>query len=285
MKNLFVRRILLFLWGIPLVVFVAYQGGWWFTAAVALLMAVAGHELLTVLRPGGVSRGERLLVCSLLLVLPLALVLHGLPALFWIVVAGLLAAGSLALMFPPDTGVRVMVSATFSLIYIGVPFTTLLLIRQDPVWQTQWDGAAIVLYLWGGVWVTDTFAYLTGKWLGRHKLAPQLSPGKTLEGTAGGVVFALVWALGAGQMLGDTLTWTDRVLLGIIIGVLAVIGDLVESMIKRMANVKDSGRVFSGHGGVLDRFDSLLFVQPAAYLYLISAGILSSPSGSLLPGF
>lgn len=278
MKQSLLKRVLLYVWGIPLVVLASWEGGWWFTAGVSLLCLLSSVEIMRMLLPEHSTLSERWFVGFISAVLPLVVTWQGMDTLFWLFIAGMLIMGSFGLTRTPEQGARLLLASTFTLMYIGLPFTSILLIRHDPVWTTQFQGAAIVLFIYGGVWSTDTFAYLAGRAFGKHKLAPQLSPGKTLEGTVAGIVMALAWTLLAGYALADVLTWVDRVLLGIIIGVLAVIGDLVESMLKRVAHVKDSGTFFYGHGGVLDRFDSLLFVQPAVYLYLVAADILSRPS-------
>jgi phosphatidate cytidylyltransferase len=118
------------------------------------------------------------------------------------------------------------------------------------------------------VWINDTGAYVTGTILGKHKLFPRISPKKSWEGVAGGTVFTLVMALWMNRIMG-MLTVHDWMILAIIVCVTGVYGDLVESFIKRNVNRKDSGDLIPGHGGVLDRFDSLLFVVPAAFVYLV----------------
>ncbi len=119
--------------------------------------------------------------------------------------------------------------------------------------------------------LSDTGAYLVGTWVGHHKLAPRLSPNKTWEGLLGGVSFALIGSLifthlAQGHLVG--MTTTHALILGILLGAGAAIGDLVESTFKREAGVKDSGHFFPGIGGVLDLMDSLLFNAPIMYLYL-----------------
>lgn len=120
------------------------------------------------------------------------------------------------------------------------------------------------------VWVNDTFAYLTGMMLGRHKLWERHSPNKTWEGTIGGIVFCVAAAVLAGPLLtGDT----SRIMLaaiGLLSGVLGTLGDLVESMFKRSCGIKDSGNIMPGHGGILDRFDSLLTTTPIILIILLA---------------
>ncbi|MCJ7749555.1 MAG: phosphatidate cytidylyltransferase [Armatimonadetes bacterium] len=122
----------------------------------------------------------------------------------------------------------------------------------------------VVLML--AVWGMDTAAYAVGKTLGRHKLCPKISPGKTVEGAIGGLLAAVALTAGLGHWLG--LPLAHGLILGASIGVAGQAGDLFESLLKRRAGVKDSGSLLPGHGGVLDRFDSLLFAAPLAYFYL-----------------
>jgi phosphatidate cytidylyltransferase len=118
------------------------------------------------------------------------------------------------------------------------------------------------------IWVNDSFAYLVGKTLGRHKLFPSVSPKKTIEGSLGGLLFALVGAYFLGRFV-PVLEITQWILLGLILVIMGSFGDLIESKFKRAAGIKDSGAILPGHGGMLDRLDSLVFAAPFAYLTLI----------------
>lgn len=118
------------------------------------------------------------------------------------------------------------------------------------------------------VWVNDTFAYLIGKNFGKQKLFPSISPKKTVEGFLGGLFFATVASYFIFKFTDDELTFSNWLILSIIISVIGTIGDLIESKIKRQAKVKDSGVIMPGHGGLLDRFDSIIFAAPFIYLFL-----------------
>lgn len=119
------------------------------------------------------------------------------------------------------------------------------------------------------VWLNDSCAYMGGSLFGRHKMWPRHSPGKTWEGTAIGVAMTIVVALLVGPLFDTRLQWFDWLVVGIICSVIDTLGDLVESMLKRTVGVKDSGNIMPGHGGFLDRFDSLLIIIPFITLYLI----------------
>jgi phosphatidate cytidylyltransferase len=118
---------------------------------------------------------------------------------------------------------------------------------------------------------SDTGAYLVGSLIGRHKMIPRISPGKTWEGFGGALVVSILASMGFVYYLGDRMhgmNWTHAVVLGLLLGLAAVVGDLIESIFKREAGIKDSGRFFPGIGGILDLLDSLLFNAPIMYLYL-----------------
>ena len=126
----------------------------------------------------------------------------------------------------------------------------------------------MVLLVFVLLWANDTFAYLTGRLLGKHKLFERISPGKTIEGSIGGLVFTLVGIIVFSHYV-DWLSLGEAIGLGLIAVVFGTLGDLCESMLKRQAGVKDSGNLIPGHGGILDRFDSVLFAMPFVYVFLL----------------
>jgi phosphatidate cytidylyltransferase len=166
-----------------------------------------------------------------------------------------------------DVGVTVL-----GFLYVGWFFSFLVLIRKiagNPfnVLNFSLDrGAGFVLLLVFATSFTDIGAFFVGKFLGKHKLAPHISPKKTVEGSIGGLLGALGGALLIGTLF--RISTTDLIAIGLICGVFAQLGDLWASILKRDVNTKDSGSIFAGHGGVLDRFDSILFTAPLVYFYL-----------------
>lgn len=126
---------------------------------------------------------------------------------------------------------------------------------------------SVILSLIIFIWVNDSFAFFVGKNLGKRKLFESVSPKKTIEGFLGGVFFTLITAFLVSYFC-DFLSLTNLIVISLIASILGTIGDLVESKFKRQANTKDSGTIMPGHGGILDRLDSLLFVAPFVYLYI-----------------
>lgn len=153
-------------------------------------------------------------------------------------------------------------SATlFTPLYAGWLLTHMILLRQLP------NGFNFVLLVLVATWSTDTFAYFVGSHFGKRKLARVISPNKSVEGSIGGAAGSILAALIVGWA-GQQLSVWDCVVLGIGIGIIGQLGDLLESAFKRMTGVKDSGKLIPGHGGILDRLDSLYFTAPLVYYYL-----------------
>ncbi|MBI2337271.1 MAG: phosphatidate cytidylyltransferase [Deltaproteobacteria bacterium] len=145
--------------------------------------------------------------------------------------------------------------------YISILFSHVGLIRALP------QGVMWVYVLLASTFLADSGAYLVGHMIGRHKLAPRISPGKTVEGLVGGVFFSLIATLIVKIFFWRYLSLWDCLIVGCISGLVGPLGDLSESLIKRSVNLKDSGRLIPGHGGVLDRVDALLFTAPVVYYY------------------
>ncbi|UTX47571.1 phosphatidate cytidylyltransferase [Chryseobacterium sp. MA9] len=153
----------------------------------------------------------------------------------------------------------------FTVIYVALPFSFALGL---PKFSSYNDSFSLeVLFLFILIWSSDTFAYLVGKFLGKHKMAPKISPKKTWEGYAGGVVLTLVLSYFIEHYQPELRgNW---MVVGFLVAAFAPLGDLVESQLKRNFGVKDSGNIIPGHGGVLDRLDSFIICVPVVYLYFI----------------
>ena len=134
-------------------------------------------------------------------------------------------------------------------------------------------GSALIWLLFICTWSSDTFAYFVGTAIGSHKLASSISPNKTVEGFLGGVLGTTAMAVVVGHILFD-FPLIEMAILGSIMAIVATFGDLVESVMKRFANVKDSGILLPGHGGMLDRFDSIFYTAPFFYYFVIIAGLV-----------
>jgi phosphatidate cytidylyltransferase len=153
--------------------------------------------------------------------------------------------------------------ALYGILFIAFLLAYVSLIRNMP------NGRVWVLFLIITVWAGDIFALLIGSFLGRHKLYPKISPNKTFEGLAGGIVGSIIVALAFSRFFIPNLEMGSCALFAIGLGILGQLGDFTESMVKRSAQVKDSGTLIPGHGGMLDRLDSFLFSAPFLYYSLL----------------
>lgn len=163
---------------------------------------------------------------------------------------------------------QAIVYSVFGQLYITLPLCLLMLISYQFHLVTSNYHYVFVLAAFVFIWISDTFAYLVGSLLGKHKLIERISPKKSVEGFVGSIVFCILAAFLFAHFFNaySVLFWMG---FGIICSLLGTVGDLFESLIKRTCGVKDSGHLIPGHGGILDRIDSLLFVIPGIYLYLM----------------
>jgi phosphatidate cytidylyltransferase len=263
--------------GIPLAVGAVYLGGWALGLLLAGVAALAARELYSMAE------------------------LKGARPLVWPGAAGAAGFVLVALLFgdssPQPAGVGVYAAAftllvaaaaiwtrgvegqpllstavtVFGAVYTGGLLSYGVLLRHLPAVTGPLHGTVLLFAPVLLTWSSDTFAYFVGRAFGRHKLIPKVSPGKTVEGAVGAVVGTIVVAVAYAQLLqqfpGLSMGVPMAALFGLVISVAAQVGDLAESLLKRDAGVKDSGRLLPGHGGALDRFDSLLFTLPIAYLF------------------
>jgi phosphatidate cytidylyltransferase len=264
MSNL-VRRVLSAVVAIPLLaILILWAPRWAFGGLVVLCSALGMRELTAMLLPDS-GRGQRFLLGVVSVGLTLALYLRPDAALAW-VLGGLIAAATLVLLTPgplPGAGPRLGIAA-FGILYVGALTVPLALLHRQLA-----DGPLWVLTALAATFANDSGAYFAGRALGRHKLYPLISPAKTIEGGVGGLALAVVVLFVVRATFFRALTTADCLLIAIPASILGPIGDLVESMLKRSAGVKDSGNLIPGHGGILDRLDALLFVGAWVYAYAV----------------
>jgi phosphatidate cytidylyltransferase len=176
----------------------------------------------------------------------------------------------------PASGPLTNVAGTLmGLIYVAGLLSFLLMLRELPrLTGGEYAHAGTwVAMLFLTTWICDTAAYFVGMYFGKHKLFERVSPKKTIEGALGGLVFAVLAAVACYHLFVKGLQLRDAVIIGLLIGTVGQISDLVESLFKRDAGVKDSSGLIPGHGGMLDRFDSEMLVAPLVYLYLLVVGV------------
>jgi phosphatidate cytidylyltransferase len=255
----FWSRILVSAAGIPLVLWLVYLGGWPMFGLAAVAALIALHELYWM------TRTLRPVVLAGYLGALAALLGATLGGADW-ALAGLMS--TLVFAFVIKGGVStVSVSVTvLGVAWIGLGLAHALLLRD-----IDEHGALAVFTVLLAVWAGDAGAYFIGLLFGRHKLAPTVSPGKTWEGLIAGIV-ATIGVTFLAFYEANFLSIPESLVLGVVIAIAAPLGDLFESALKRDAEVKDSGRLLAGHGGVLDRIDALLFAWVAAYYVVVAFG-------------
>ena len=251
---------------LPLVIGLVYLGGWWLFGLALVGGLLALHELYVMVRD------LRPLVLGGYLGFALTLLGLQLGGLEWML-GGLLSTFVFAFIVYGLGGVRQSATTSLSVTLLGVAWVgagigCLLLIRDIPEFGF-WAVMAVLFT----VFAADTGAFFVGRTFGRHSLAPAISPKKSWEGLVGGVLAAVGMAFVIlYKDRADFLSIPESLLLGLVIALAAVLGDLFESAVKRDLEVKDSGRVLGGHGGMLDRLDSLLWAGPAAYFTILAFG-------------
>ena len=256
-------RVIVALPAILFAVFIVWQGGEVFAVGLVLLGVIALGELYLLM---GRVRPPALAGFVTLAAL-LAAALYGEPRHVVIVlVAAFPVTFLLALVRPRREHVSWAIAATmFGALWIGLAMVHAVWLRETP------HGDGLLVDVLVGTFVGDTFAYFGGRMYGRRRIAPLISPNKTLEGLLAGIVGGTLafWFAGLYQ---DWLTGWDALLIGFLVAIVAPVGDLFESMIKRDLEVKDTGRLFGPHGGVLDRLDAAFFTIVVGYYAAVGLG-------------
>jgi phosphatidate cytidylyltransferase len=242
--------------GIPIGLACVVLGGYWLLG-LALILAVLGlHEYYTLLRPYRPN--------------PLVGLLSGiatvLGAFYWGLeglLVGLVVLTVLTFFWSlgGELGAHLvgrMALTGFGIVWVAIGFAYVLLIRDLN------HGMALTILLLACTMVNDTFAYFIGRAFGRHRMAPRISPNKSVEGAIGGIIGSILAAVVV-KIYSPWLEWEPALVLGLAIGIVGQWGDLFESAVKRDFRVKDSGKILPGHGGILDRFDAVLFASFVTY--------------------
>lgn len=264
-------RVLTALAGLPLLAAAIWYGSPWLTLLV-LAAAVLGVREFYRLTPPGVGPLSTGLGVLWVAALVLGAQAADGTAGFLIVSAIVWTAGAfvaLLWMIALYPGGRYPVAVVLLLagpLYVGFLLSHALLLREV---GGGWDAGRLWLMLAVLVtFATDTGAFLVGRTVGRRRMAPSISPAKTWEGAIGGFVAAMAASVALGLLFGLDVLWWQTAVIGATVGIAAQCGDLLESALKRMSNVKDAGSIIPGHGGILDRLDSIVFSLPAVY-YLV----------------
>ena len=251
----------------PFTVFIiGWSHAYAFDATVALVAALALYEFLVLGRVKGYVLPIPLCIIVMLFIVaafilePISVEMGVFVTLLVIPASYVFGRGAIDQALPSSA---IAVMAT---LYVGMLGGSLIRLRND---FGPTVGPKLVFFLLLTVWLGDAGAYYVGKQFGRHKLSPRISPKKTIEGGVGGVATSIIAAIVMHYTFFAEFPILHAVLAGILLSVTGVIGDLAESMWKRSAAVKDSGTLIPGHGGFLDRFDSIFFTTPILYVYWV----------------
>jgi phosphatidate cytidylyltransferase len=266
-------RLLVAAWGIPLLLGLTWLGGWWTALLIGCISTMALIEYYSMQnelnrKPAnwiGLIIGLALIFVWKINVYEINFARIDIIYFHWVIIVACLILMVYMMMHGRS---HLDFSATLSgLIYIPLLAGCFISVRDWGSGAIENEGRWLAFGIWGAIWICDTAAYFGGKLLGKHKLAPTISPNKTVEGfifgLAGSIVFSIIW------WKAGLIEFDVAIMLSIAAGLFGQVGDLAESALKREAKVKDSSALLPGHGGILDRFDSLLFTAPVMAMYLV----------------
>lgn len=237
---------------IPLVLLLAYTGGLLFFIFVQIVAGFCVWEFAALYDSRKISPYKHSLLLSSVFIIT---VLSYTDFYILLVLVPLMV---FAEIFSRKNVLKRMEVYLLGLIYISIPFSLLVMLSAE---------YRYIFLLFVMIWSCDTFAFFGGKLFGRHKLS-KISPKKTVEGAVSGFIFSVLSALVFRYFTGDFLSLSDALIIGAFTGIAGQAGDMFESYLKRRGDIKDSSDIIPGHGGVLDRFDSLIFTVPLLYAYV-----------------
>ncbi len=258
-------RILTAIVGIPLIFICIYLGGLAFFAMMFVVIFFCVHECLTISKKYKPHTAVSLIMVSVFLLFLYFCKDFSLGDKYAISAVEMLFVLFTFEVFGknPDLCVGRISVSFFSAFFIPLALMHMVYIRQLD------GGMLLMFFLFIVVWTLDTAAYAFGKKFGKHKLAPNVSPKKTIEGAVAGIIFGIIAAVACRCIFMEgILTIPQAAILGFAVAVIGQFSDLAESLVKRDGNIKDSGKIIPGHGGVFDRFDSYIFAAPAMYYIL-----------------
>lgn len=266
---------------IPLLVFIIYMGGIYYLILVLVFTVLGLNEFYTIMKTRGYNPWKVLGMIGggLLVAGTFILDSYFLNIYFTLLILSILVAQ----LFRRELEVSISrISVTlFGILYPAWLLSHAVLLRNLTIenpgslhlfnllsWGKNTLGISLVLFTLAATFMNDTGAYFIGRKWGKNKLARRVSPNKTVEGLVGGIIFTIITCILMRYILSLSLDYINLIVLALVLSLSALLGDLVESMLKREVDIKDSGNIFPGHGGILDRADSLLFTLPIAYYYL-----------------
>lgn len=260
------QRVLVSVVAIPFILLIVYLGEMYFTVFVAAIIFLTLYEFYKLAEHKG-SKPDYVLGFIYALLVILMFYANNFEHFLFITFIFIAFVSILNLSRKENNAFLNIGLTVFGALFLSLFYSTLIGIREK--FQDDYSqGAYLIMVIFAAIWICDSAAYFGGTAYGKHRLLERISPKKSVEGAIFGFVFAILTFVLGKFLLLDFLNWFDVIYMGLVVGVIGQLGDLVESMFKRDVDVKDSSNILPGHGGILDRFDSLLFVSPFIYFYL-----------------
>jgi phosphatidate cytidylyltransferase len=262
------KRVVVSIIAIPLILIAAYLGGYYFFSFVVIISLISFYEFNLLVKHKGAN--VNLFLGGLIILILLINQFKNFVEFYDIILFSSVILLIVELFRDKGSAIFNLGSTFLGIFYIGIFSTALIALRE--FYSNNVDvnnlGAYLIISILASIWVGDSAAYYGGITFGRHKLFPRVSPKKSWEGAIFGFIFSVATMILAKVLVLDYLSWSNVLVIGIIIGTVGQLGDLVESLLKRDSDVKDSSTLIPGHGGFFDRFDSLLFNAPVIWIYL-----------------
>ncbi|MDD3839674.1 MAG: phosphatidate cytidylyltransferase [Clostridia bacterium] len=261
-----IKRITTAVIGIVYLIIAVHYGGWFFNLSVMAAALLALYEFYNAFQ----SKGVNVIKIGYLFALFIfSITIYNLTHLAIICIVLFLIVYYMIFTFSKNHDIIDIFVSFTGIFYPVLPFITLIKLRCSPESES-------IVYMWLIfilTWSTDTFAFFSGKALGKRKLCPDISPNKTVEGSIGGIIGAVVMGILTGIITNNlfdyNIVWYNYLIIGFLCGIFGQTGDLIASKIKRYCGIKDYGTIFPGHGGILDRFDSIIVSSTLVYFYLV----------------
>jgi phosphatidate cytidylyltransferase len=261
-------RVLVSIIAIPIILAASYFGSFFFYAFVIIVSLIAYYEFTLMVQRKNVF--PNLVFGGVAIAFILSNQYKPFLGIFTVFVVIVLLVTLIELFRNKSSALLNISTTLLGVFYIGLFSSALMAIREfyPNIDNLYSRGGFIVISMLASIWICDSAAYFIGTAIGKHKLFPRISPNKSWEGAISGLVFAVITMIAAKFIVLEFFTTQSAIIIGLLIGIFGQTGDLIESMFKRDVDVKDSSGIIPGHGGVFDRFDSLLYSSPVVWLYL-----------------
>jgi phosphatidate cytidylyltransferase len=258
-------RVIVSIIAIPAIILGCYFGRYYFLAFVLIIGVISYYEFWVFIKKKDIDANFFVGVISVTLII--INTYTNIIDIYFLLVFVLIVLTAVELFRNKGSAIINLGATLLGILYFGLFASALLAIREFYTIDYIQGGLFIISILFS-IWLCDSAAFFGGTAMGRHKLFPRVSPNKSWEGASFGLLLAVIAMVISKMVIIDFLSWLDVIVIGLIVGFIGQVGDLIESLFKRDAGVKNSSEMIPGHGGIFDRFDSLLYTSPAVLLYI-----------------